>query len=129
MEVIPYDGVSTRHLHILPSLPDTQLRTLLTPELDAWLLEMEERHSLDTVPLEPRIAPSHGLYDIPIGIEVGNGPILLRIVNSQVYSEDINNHQMVVRLASTSDNNSFEGTSAISCPTGKSGHLQDYLLL
>lgn len=120
LDVLPYERVSTRHLHILPPLNYPSERAArLTPELDDWLRSLETLFSLDTLPRDPKMAPAPDIHELPSGLRVGTGQVLLRVGRSLMGWED-RNYQLLVRVGSD---------SVLSCPTGKSGSLQDYFLL
>lgn len=120
LDVLPCEHVSTRHLHVLPSLSTpTERATRLTPEIDGWLHSLETTFSLETLPQDPKIAPAAGIYEVPTGLSVGTGQVLLRVGRSLMGWED-RNYQLLVRVGED---------SVLSCPTGKAGSLQDYFLL
>ena len=118
LDVLPCDQVITRHLHILPALTSSD-RPVRTVDTDRWLSQVETHHPVSALPKEPKMAPALGMYEVPKGVQLGGGPVLLRIGRSQMGWEE-RNYQVIVRLGED---------SVLSCPTGKSGCLQDYFLL
>lgn len=120
LDVLPCERVGTRHLHVLPPLNTPSERaTRLTPELDGWLRSLEAAFSLEALPQDAKMAPAVGVYEVPAGLSVDTGQVLLRIGRSLMGWED-RNYQLLVRVGED---------SVLSCPTGKSGSLQDYFLL
>lgn len=65
------------------------------------------------------MAPASTLYEVPAGLKIGNGLVLLRIGRTLMGWED-RNYQVLLRVGED---------SVLSCPTGKSGYLQDCFLL
>lgn len=109
-EVLPCD-VPTRHLHFLPP------HACLEQSTAEWLAKVERRLPLSMINTNLRSIPS---VRATTGVTFRpTGSLLLRIAKTKMSGEE-RNYQLFVRLGQD---------AVLSCPTGKSGGLQDYFLL
>ena len=120
MDVLPCEAICTRHLHILPPISSLeQPSTRLSVDLENWLKQIELSSPITHLSTDPKTPPVSGLYEIPSGVRIDDGTVLLRVGKSQM-GWDERNYQLLVKLADD---------SVLSCPSGKSGCVQDYFLL
>lgn len=117
-DFIVCEELGTWHVHVPGAV---SLSTAIPAETMQWMVKVEQEMPPVSIPTEnSRMAPKKGPFSVPSGSAVSpTGYLFLRIVKTKLIGEE-KSQQLMVRMG---------GDAVLSCPTGKSGTLQDYFLL